>query len=151
MSKKKSSLTKFYRRWRTRRGTQSHSSCSEPLPFSPPLRGFPSCRMVLEPRILLDASLVDTTSIEADPEQPTDLQFDVPGTRVSDPRVSDPRVLDPRLSDPQDPQRMITPDLPNHPELARHSQYTQRKTVHCGQVVGRATRRPNLPCRDLQQ
>ena len=53
--------------------------------------------MVLEPRILLDASLVDTTSIEADPEQPTDLQFDVPGTRVSD---------------PQDPQRMITPDLP---------------------------------------
>ena len=107
MSKKKSSLTKFYRRWRTRRGTQSHSSCSEPLPFSPPLRGFPSCRMVLEPRILLDASLVDTTSIEADPEQPTDLQFDVPGTRVSD-----PRVLDPRLSDPQDLQRMITPDLP---------------------------------------
>ena len=64
--------------------------------------------MVLEPRILLDASLVDTTSIEADPEQPTDLQFDVPGTRVSD-----PRVLDPRLSDPQEaPQRMITPDLP---------------------------------------
>ena len=65
--------------------------------------------MVLEPRILLDASLVDTTSIEADPEQPTDLQFDVPGTRVLD-----PRVLDPRLSDPQDPstQRMITPDLP---------------------------------------
>ena len=107
MSKKKSSLTKFYRRWRTRRDTQSHSSCSEPLPFSPPLRGFPSCRMVLEPRILLDASLVDTTSIEADPEQPTDLRFDVPGTRVSD-----PRVLDPRLSDPQDLQRMITPDLP---------------------------------------
>ena len=78
--------------------------------------------MVLEPRILLDASLVDTTSIEADPEQPTDLRFDVPGTRVSDPRVldprlSDPRVLDPRLSDPrlsdpQDLQRMITPDLP---------------------------------------
>ena len=65
--------------------------------------------MVLEPRILLDASLVDTTSIEADPEQPTDLRFDVPGTRVLD-----PRVLDPRLSDPQDPstQRMITPDLP---------------------------------------
>ena len=107
MSKKKSSLTKFYRRWSTRRGTQSHSSCSEPLPFSPPLRGFPSCRMVLEPRILLDASLVDTTSIEADPEQPTDLRFDVPGTRVLDPRLSDPR-----LSDPQDPQRMITPDLP---------------------------------------
>ena len=105
MSKKKSSLTKFYRRWRTRRGTQSHSSCSEPLP---PLRGYPSCRMVLEPRILLDASLVDTTSIEADPEQPTDLRFDVPGTRVS----RDPRLSDPRLSDPQDPQRMITPDLP---------------------------------------
>ena len=104
MSKKKSSLTKFYRRWSTRRGTQSHSSCSEPLP---PLRGYPSCRMVLEPRILLDASLVDSTSIEADPEQPTDLRFDVPGTRVLD-----PRVLDPRLSDPQDPQRMITPDLP---------------------------------------
>ena len=112
MSKKKSSLTKFYRRWRTRRGTRSHSSCSEPLPFSPPLRGFPSCRMVLEPRILLDASLVDTTSIEADPEQPTDLQFDVPGTRVLDPRVLDPRLSDPRVSDPQDPQRMITPDLP---------------------------------------
>ena len=54
--------------------------------------------MVLEPRILLDASLVDTTSIEADPEQPTDLQFDVPGTRVSDPQEA--------------PQRMITPDLP---------------------------------------
>ena len=109
MSRKRSSLTKTYRRWRTRRGTQSHSSCSEPLPFSPPLRGFPSCRMVLEPRVLLDASLVDTTSIEADPEQPTDLQFDVPGTRVLD-----PRVLDPRVSDPQDPstQRMITPDLP---------------------------------------
>ena len=103
MSKKKSSLTKFYRRWRTRRGTQSHSSCSEPLPFSPPLRGFPSCRMVLEPRILLDASLVDTTSIEADPEQPTDLQFDVPGTRVSDPW---------RALGPARPQRMITPDLP---------------------------------------
>ena len=68
--------------------------------------------MVLEPRILLDASLVDTTSIEADPEQPTDLRFDVPGTRVLDPRVSDPRLSDPRLSDPQDPQRMITPDLP---------------------------------------
>ena len=68
--------------------------------------------MVLEPRILLDASLVDTTSIEADPEQPTDLRFDVPGTRVSDPRVLDPRLSDPRLSDPQDPQRMITPDLP---------------------------------------
>ena len=64
--------------------------------------------MVLEPRILLDASLVDTTSIEADPEQPTDLQFDVPGTRVLDPRV----FSDPRLSDPQDLQRMITPDLP---------------------------------------
>ena len=65
--------------------------------------------MVLEPRILLDASLVDSTSIEADPEQPTDLQFDIPGTRVLD-----SRVLDPRLSDPQDPstQRMITPDLP---------------------------------------
>ena len=63
--------------------------------------------MVLEPRVLLDASLVDTTSIEADPEQPTDLRFDVPGTRVLD-----PRVLDPRLSDPQAPQRMITPDLP---------------------------------------
>ena len=107
MSKKKSSLTKFYRRWRTRRTAQTSPSCSEPLPFSPPLRGFPSCRMVLEPRILLDASLVDTTSIEADPEQPTDLQFDVPGTRVLDPRVSDPR-----LSDPQDLQRMITPDLP---------------------------------------
>ena len=107
MSKKKSSLTKFYRRWRTRRTAQTSPSCSEPLPFSPPLRGFPSCRMVLEPRILLDASLVDTTSIEADPEQPTDLQFDVPGTRLSD-----PRVLDPRLSDPQDLQRMITPDLP---------------------------------------
>ena len=103
MSKKKNSLTKFYRRWSTRRGTQSPSSCSEPLPFSPPLRGFPSCRMVLEPRILLDASLVDTTSIEADPEQPTDLRFDVPGTRVVDPRLSDPQEA---------PQRMITPDLP---------------------------------------
>ena len=68
--------------------------------------------MVLEPRILLDASLVDTTSIEADPEQPTDLRFDVPGTRVLDPRVLDPRLSDPRVSDPQDPQRMITPDLP---------------------------------------
>ena len=104
MSKKKSSLTKIYRRWRTRRGTRSHSSCSEPLPFSPPLRGFPSCRMVLEPRVLLDASLVDTTDLEASPEQATDLRFDVPGTRVSDPRVSDP----------QDPstQRMVTPDLP---------------------------------------
>ena len=146
MSKKKSSLTKFYRRWSTRRGTQSHSSCSEPLPLSPPLRGYPSCRMVLEPRILLDASLVDTTSIEADPEQPTDLRFDVPGTRVSDPRLSDPR-----LSDPQDPQRMITPDLPTVRNWLDTANTHNARLCHCGQVVGRATRRPNLPCRDLQR
>ena len=150
MSKKKSSLTKFYRRWSTRRGTQSHSSCSEPsfFPASERFSFLPDGSGATHPSGRLPCRHHKHRS---GPRATNGPPVRRPGDKGLRPEGLRPEALGPEGLGPARPPEDDHARPPNHPELARHSQHTQRKTVHCGQVVGRATRRPNLPCRDLQQ